>query len=59
MDKIPALVLEKIVTANKSLDLLKRILIVKILIGFLLLMKVKISAVEDWLDLVAQTTGLF
>lgn len=48
MDKTTALELKKHATANNNLDLLKRILIVKIFNLFLLLMKVKDSAVEEW-----------
>lgn len=58
MDKIPVLVLKNSATANNNPDLLKKILIVKIFNGFLLLMKVTDSAVEEWLDLVLQITGL-
>jgi hypothetical protein len=48
MDKTPALELKKHATANNNLDLLKKILIVRIFSSFLLLMKVKDSAVEEW-----------
>lgn len=58
MDKIPVLVLKNSATANNNPDLLKKILIVKIFNGCLLLMKVTDSAVEEWLDLVLQITGL-
>lgn len=48
MVKTPALELEKHATANNNLDLLKKILTVKIFNSSLLPMKVKNSAVEEW-----------
>lgn len=48
MDKTHALELKRHAIANNNLDLLKKILIAKSLISFLLLMKGKNSAVEEW-----------
>jgi hypothetical protein len=59
MDKIPVKIRKNYASANNNLDLLKRILIAKIFYGILLLMKAKDSAVEEWLDMVLQITGLF